>query len=94
VSGCGKNGAQVVLQAIELPEKITVSVSNNTGTPLSPVFTPAVFSSIPVVWSTTDNSVVTVMQDGTIYGLKPGTAWVKIKDKNSATTGKCLVTVE
>ena len=92
-SACTKGGAQVVLQGISFtPETLTVSV--NSSTQLTPVFTPNAFSSIPVDWSSTDGSVVSVSSNGSINALNKGQAWVKIKDKYSATTGKCLVIVQ
>ncbi|MBE9666202.1 Ig-like domain-containing protein [Mucilaginibacter boryungensis] len=93
-SACTKGGAQVVLQGISFtPDTITVSV--NCSMQLTPVFTPSVFSSIPVEWSSTDNSVVSVSSNGVLTtNLTKGQAWIKIKDKYSATTGKCLVIVQ
>ncbi|MES2274951.1 MAG: hypothetical protein V4592_02935 [Bacteroidota bacterium] len=99
-SSCVKNGADLVLQTIELkPETLTVAFSTPAPAPtapgmqLTPVFTPSVFSTIAVEWTSTDNSVVTV-SNGWITPKKVGTAWISIKDKNSATTGKCLIIVK
>ena len=93
IAGCTTNGAQVVLQTISFtPDTITMVAGNSRQ--LTPVFTPSVFSSIAVDWSSTDGALATVSSSGLLYAVKPGTVTVKIKDKNSATWGKCVVIIQ
>ena len=92
LTGCVKDTTQVVLQAIAIkPDTVTLEMGSSMT--LSPTFTPAVFSSIAVQWASTDTSVVTVSSGGTILAVKSGTAWVTVKDKNSATSGKVMVVI-
>lgn len=93
LSGCVGGNAQVVLQTISFaPETLQVNAGNSKQ--LNPIFNPTVFSSIAVEWSSTDGTVATISSTGYLYALKPGTTWIKIKDKNSATWGKCMVVVQ
>lgn len=83
----------MVLQTISFtPETLTVKSGAVVG--LKPVFKPAVFSNIDVVWSSTDLSTAYVDNKGEVTLVKPGSAWVTVKDKNSATAGKCLIIVQ
>jgi len=92
LTGCVKDTTQAVLQTIAIkPDTVTLEMGSSMT--LSPTFTPAVFSAIAVDWASTDASVVTVSSGGTILAVKSGTAWVTIKDKNSATTGKVMVVI-
>ncbi len=91
--GCTKENPQVVLQKIAVtPDTLTITTGNNLQ--LVPVFTPSLFSSIPVVWSSADASIASVAADGTLNAIKPGIVWITVKDKNSATSGKCYVVVQ
>jgi uncharacterized protein YjdB len=92
-SACTKDGAQVVLQSISFDSN-TKTVAVGGSQQLTPVFTPSVFSTISVEWVSTDNSIVAVSSNGIIQPLKKGEAWVKIKDHNSAITGKVLIIVQ
>ena len=90
---CTKSDPQVVLKTIAIkPDTLTISAGNNLQ--LVPIFTPSLFSVIPVVWSSADTNVATVTADGTLYAVKTGMVWITIKDKNSATSGKCYVVVQ
>ncbi len=91
-TACQKASTQVVLQTIKFQSE-TLTVSANTDIQLTPVFTPSIFSSIDVVWTTTDGAVLTIHPDHTIHANKAGSAWITVKDKNSATAGKCLIIV-
>jgi uncharacterized protein YjdB len=89
---CVKDPTQVVLQTIAIkPDTVTLEMGSSIT--LNPTFTPAVFNSIPVEWTSNNSSVVTVSYCGTILAIKSGTAWVTIKDKNSATSGKVMVVI-
>jgi len=47
-----------------------------------------------VLWTSSNDAVATVADDGTITALSPGTATIRIHDWNNRTTGdKCVVTV-
>lgn len=95
VAGCVKEGeeAQVVLQSISFTPD-TLKITAGRSVQLSPVFAPAVFSSIGVDWKSTDESVATISSGGYLAAKKAGKTWVSIKDKNSATVGKCYIIVE
>ncbi|WP_170113616.1 Ig-like domain-containing protein [Mucilaginibacter yixingensis] len=89
---CQKADLQSVLQSISFNDQ-TLNLKVGDTQTLKPVFTPDSFSTLPVVWSTGDESVVTVSQTGIIYATSPGTTWVSVKDKNSATKGKLVIVV-
>lgn len=61
---------------------------------LTPVYEPAAFDGIPVVWTSSDPTTVTVTSGGFLYAINHGSSWITVKDKNGSTTGKCLVTVQ
>jgi uncharacterized protein YjdB len=90
---CSTNGAQVVLQTISFKPD-TVKMWSGNSVQLQPVFKPSVFSGIAVNWSLTDESVASVSPTGLLYAIQPGQVTVTIKDKNSATAGKCVVIVQ
>lgn len=92
-TSCQKGNTQVVLQKISFSsEKLNQAVGDQVH--LTPLFTPSVFSSIDVTWTTTDDAVVSIMPgQATVVCKKPGTAWITVKDKNSATSGKCEIVV-
>ncbi|QKJ30387.1 Ig-like domain-containing protein [Mucilaginibacter mali] len=91
-TACQKASTQVVLQTIKFQsETLNRAVGDNLQ--LTPIFTPSVFSSIDVVWSTSNDAVLTIQPDHTIHANKAGSAWITVKDKNSATAGKCLIIV-
>jgi|GEM_PF-6692157 len=92
VFSCQKADLQSVLQSIAFKDQSLTLKVGDTQT-LKPVFTPASFSNLPVVWSTGDESVVTVSQTGIIYASSTGTTWVSVKDQNSATKGKVIIVV-
>ena len=83
----------VVLQGISFKDSAIV-VNAGTTTKLIPVFKPADFEGIPVVWSSSDPDMATVTAGGLLYAINRGTVWVTIQDKNSATSGKCVITIQ
>lgn len=92
-TGCAKSDTGVVLQSISFDDdEITLAPGNQIK--LIPTFKPTTFSGIPVVWTSSDPTIITVIPDGTITALNRGKAWITIQDKNSATSGKCQVTVQ
>lgn len=92
-TSCTKSTTQVVLQKISFTPE-TLTVKSGTTVQLAPVFTPAVFSNIDVVWTSTNANTAYVSSTGDVSTFAPGTAWVSVKDKNSATAGKCLIIVQ
>ena len=90
---CTKSDMGVVLQGISFKDSAIV-VNAGTTTKLIPVFKPADFEDIPVVWSSSDPDMATVTSDGMLYAINHGTVWITIQDKNSATSGKCFVTIQ
>lgn len=90
---CTKTDTGIVLQGISFKDSAIV-ISAGTTKRLIPVFKPAVFEGIPVVWSSSDPDMATVTPDGLLYAINRGTVWITIQDKNSATSGKCFVTIQ
>lgn len=92
ITSCVKQDAQVVLKSIQFtPDTLTFAVG--TTKKLSPVFTPAAFSTIAVEWDSTDESVATLSPDGYLSVKKSGKIWVTVKDKNSATAGRAYIII-
>lgn len=89
---CQKADLQNVLQSISFQTE-TLNVKVGDSQTLSPVFTPSEFSTMPVVWSTGDASVVSVSQTGVIHASAVGSTWISVKDKNGSTKGKLVVVV-
>ena len=90
---CQKADLQTVLQSITFTDGLERSLKVGDTKALKPVFTPQDFSTIPVIWSSGDQSVVTVSQTGMITAKAVGTTWVSVKDQNSATKGKIIIEV-
>lgn len=90
---CTKADTGVVLQGISFKDSAIVMNAGATKQ-LVPVFKPAVFEDIPVVWTSSDPDMATVTPDGLLSAINHGTVWITIQDKNSATSGKCFVTIK
>jgi uncharacterized protein YjdB len=89
---CTTANSDVVLQSISFNPN-TANMHVGDVLQLDPEFTPAVFNSIPVVWSTSDAQIATVDVDGSVEAISPGQVIITVKDQHSATSGECHITV-
>lgn len=78
-----------VVTGISLPAALTVYVGGSTV--LTPKFTPEGAASTALVWSSADESVATVSQEGVVTGVNGGRTTVTVKCKEYSAT--CQVKV-
>jgi uncharacterized protein YjdB len=73
--------------------KTTDSIAIGATDKLTPTFTPAETTNKNVTWVSSDATIASVSPDGTVTGVKAGTATITVKTEDGGFTKDCVVTV-
>lgn len=79
-----------ILRDLTLPETYTVHIGNSRQLPFEALPDYAVFE---LTWSSSDESVATVDEEGRVTGVSVGTATISV-ESNNGLTASCLVSVQ
>lgn len=74
--------------------KTSLTIDDGKSYQLTPTVSPSNTTDKTVTWSVSDSKIIKVSVDGKVTALKPGTAYVYCKTKDSGKTAKCKVTVK
>lgn len=84
--------ADVPVEGVELnPKELTVVATQTKS--LTHTILPAGATNRSVIWTSSDNKVATVDNEGNVNGLKAGTATIKVTTRDGNYTDECKVTV-
>ena len=83
--------AFVYIEYVDLPETCHLNVGESVQ--LEAVIEPEDATNKNVTWTSLDESVLTVTQEGVITGIAPGSTYVKIETEDGNHHDYCLVTV-
>ena len=83
----------VKLKSFKL-NKSSVSINDGKTYTLKATFSPSNASNKNLVWRSSDTSVATVSSKGVVKGVKPGTATITCKSKETGKTVKCTVKIK
>ena len=81
----------LTVENVELPETLMLDVGKFSV--LAPVITAPNAADQTLTWTSSDPSVAAVAADGTVTGVRPGTATITAKANAGGKTGTCAVTV-
>lgn len=82
----------VPVEGISLPFS-SASVEIGKSTSLSVTFSPADATNRNLIWSCSDNTVLSVSETGVVTGLKTGTAVVTVRSEDGGFVATCTITV-
>ena len=95
----GNHSAKCVVTVYQPAENLSLekhSTTLNIGSKekLIAVLTPSTSDNKTLIWSSSDNEIVSVDDNGNVTALKTGTAYIKVmSEDNSAAQDSCFVTV-
>lgn len=81
----------VACEGVTLPA--TSSVILGSKTTLTPTFTPADTTNKNVTWSSSDETIATVDENGVVKGVKSGTATITVTTEDGGFTASCEIKV-
>ncbi len=83
----------IALKGVSLNKK-KAEITEGNFVKLTATLSPANVTNKGVTWSSSNTGVATVDAKGNVKGIKPGTATITVKTKDSAKTATCKVTVK
>src|SRR6218665_852931 len=92
IASCKKKDEPIAVDGVTIPSTATVVV--NLTVKLTPTVTPENAADKSVTWTSSNNDIAAVADDGTVTGKSPGTAVIKVTSKsNPDKSATCTVTV-
>ncbi|PGH38492.1 MAG: hypothetical protein CRN43_14805, partial [Candidatus Nephrothrix sp. EaCA] len=92
IASCKKKDEPIAVDGVAIPSTATVEV--NLTMKLTPTVTPENAADKSVTWTSSNNDIAAVADDGTVTGKSPGTAVIKVTSKsNPDKSATCTVTV-
>jgi uncharacterized protein YjdB len=88
----GSEAAVIHPTSVDL-NKTTDSIEIGATDKLTPIFTPAETTNKNVTWVSSDSTIASVSTDGTVTGVKAGTAKITVTTEDGGFTKDCVVTV-
>ncbi len=83
----------VALKSFKL-NKSSVTINDGKTYTLKAIFSPSNASNKDLVWKSSNTEVATVSSKGVVKGIKPGTATISCKSKQTGKTVKCTVKIK
>lgn len=93
VSGGAAPGVPVVAVERVALDRSTLTLQSNTGEQLTATVYPENATNKNVTWSSSDDAVAFVSQEGFVMGVSPGVATVTVTTEDGSKTTTCKVTV-
>lgn len=91
---CKVTVANIVKSKSVKLNKTSVTINDGKTYKLTETIAPSNTTDKTVTWSVSDKKIIKVSADGKVTALKPGTAYVYCKTKDTGKTAKCKVTVK
>lgn len=91
---CKVTVAKIVKSTSVKLNKTSLTINDGKSYRLTETVSPSNTTDKTVIWSVSDSKIIKVSSDGKVTALKPGTAYVYCKTKDTGKAAKCKVTVK
>lgn len=91
---CKVTVSKIVKSTSVALNKTSVTINDGKSYQLTETVSPSNTTDKTVTWSVSDSKIIKVSSDGKVTALKPGTAYVYCKTKDTNKSAKCKVTVK
>jgi SpoIID/LytB domain protein len=90
----GSASVEVIHPTSVTLNKTADSIAIGSTDKLTPIFTPADTTNKNVTWSSSDAATASVSSDGTVTGVKAGTATITVTSEDGGFIATCIITIK